>query len=256
MTLTEAIVSGIVQGLTEFLPISSSGHLVLVHGFFGFSQPGIFFDICLHVATLGAVVIYFGRDIIQLARQKRTEWLLYLAVGTVPAVLAALFFEDRITAFFTDTGKVGITLMATGLVLFAGEGALRVRKGLGDTASLKSSAAVGLAQALALLPGISRSGMTISTGLLSGMRTEEAFRFSFLLSIPAITGAVLYKGISREAAAAVSGNALNYAAGMFLAFVTGILSLRLLWWVLKRRRLYIFGAYCLVLGACCLFFIK
>ena len=244
------------QGLTEFLPVSSSGHLVLVHGFFGFSQPGIFFDICLHAATLGAVVIYFGRDIISLIRGRKIEWLFYIAIGTVPAVLAALFFEDRIEGFFTDTGKVAVTLMVTGFILFAGQAALWRTKGEGKSPTYSNSVTVGIAQAFALLPGISRSGITISAGLLGGIKAEEAFRFSFLLSVPAILGALLYKGITTDVASAVSGNLTGYIAGMSAAFLAGLASLRLLWWVIKARRLYIFGAYCVLLGAFCMFFWK
>ena len=256
MTITEALISGVVQGLTEFLPISSSGHLVLVHNFFGFSEPGIFFDICLHAATLMAVILYFSRDIAALVREKNIMWLFYIASATVPAVLAGLLFEKKISAFFTDPGKVAFMLILTALALFAGQFSLwrRMRPGAGP--SFFTSLLVGIAQAFALLPGISRSGMTISTGLIGGMKAEEAFRFSFLLSVPVIIGAVAYKALTLDIGAVISGNLANYAAGMAAAFIVGLLSLRLLWWVIKEKRLFIFGIYCLFLGTIGIIFWK
>ncbi|MEA3488932.1 MAG: undecaprenyl-diphosphate phosphatase [Candidatus Omnitrophota bacterium] len=256
MTLTEAVISGAVQGVTEFLPISSSGHLVLVHSFFGFTEPSIFFDICLHIATLAAVVLYFSGDIIRLIRERNYRWLLFLAVGTVPAVLAGLFFEKKIAEFFVNPGKVAFMLILTGIVLLCGQLSLMKRKTEGGGPTFITSLIVGIAQACSLLPGISRSGMTVSAGLLGGMNAEGAFRFSFLLSIPVILGATLYKVLSEDIGAVLSGNIEVYVTGMLVAFMTGILSLRLLWWVLKEKRLFIFGAYCLLAGFAGIFLLK
>jgi undecaprenyl-diphosphatase len=249
MTIIEALISGFVQGITEFLPVSSSGHLVLVHRFFGFKEPNVFFDICLHAATLGAVILYFGRDICALIKEKNIAWFFYIAIGTVPAVGVALLFENRISGFFTDPRKVAFMLILTALALFLGQMVLWKRLNTGRGPTVRSSLLVGAAQALALLPGISRSGMTISAGLLGGMKAEEAFRFSFLLSIPIIAGAVLYKALTVDVAAMISGNSAAYAYGMASAFVAGIISLRLLWWIIRGRRLYVFGIYCFLLGA-------
>ncbi|MFH1552392.1 MAG: undecaprenyl-diphosphate phosphatase [Candidatus Omnitrophota bacterium] len=250
----ESLISGIVQGLTEFLPVSSSGHLVLVHSFFGFAEPNVFFDICLHVATLGAIVLYFSRDIVILVRERNTKWLIYIAVATVPAVLAALVFEKRISVFFVSPRKVSFMLVLTALALFAGQLSLwkRTRPGKGPT--FFSSLLVGIAQACALLPGVSRSGMTISTGLSAGMKAEEAFRFSFLLSVPIVIAAAAYKALTLDVGAIMSENLKSYAIGMASAFVTGLLSLYLLWRVLRGKRLFIFGVYCLTLGVIGIFF--
>ncbi|MFC1480608.1 undecaprenyl-diphosphate phosphatase [Candidatus Omnitrophota bacterium] len=247
MTITESLISGIVQGLTEFLPVSSSGHLVLVHSFFGFAEPNVFFDICLHVATLGAVVLYFSRDILTLVRERNIKWLVYIAVATVPAVLAALVFEKRISVFFASPRKVAFMLVAGQLSLWK-----RTRPGKAPT--FFSSLMVGLAQACALLPGVSRSGMTISMGLSAGMKAEEAFRFSFLLSIPIIIAAAAYKALTLDVGAIMSENLTGYAIGMASAFVTGLLSLYLLWRVIRGKRLFIFGMYCLALGVIGIFF--
>ncbi|MGB2600883.1 MAG: undecaprenyl-diphosphate phosphatase [Candidatus Omnitrophota bacterium] len=256
MTLIEALIAGVVQGLTEFLPVSSSGHLVLVHKFFGFTEPSIFFDICLHAATLMAVILYFGRDIVSLIREKNFKWFFYIAIATVPAVLAALLFEDRISTFFTSPVKVAFMLVITGTVLLIGQVALWKRDGSGKKLSFFTALAVGIAQAFALLPGISRSGMTISTGLAGGMKAEEAFKFSFLLSIPVILGAALYKALTVDLGAVMAGNTVNYLAGMMTAFVVGLLSLHVLWKIVKGKMLYIFAAYCLLLGAIGIFFWK
>ena len=256
MTIIESLISGMVQGLTEFLPVSSSGHLVLVHSFFGFKEPGIFFDICLHAATLGAVLVYFGKDIISLIRERKVAWILYLGIGTVPAVIAALFFEKEISAFFTSPVQVAFMLIVTGLVLFAGHAFLIRESGEKKGPTFLSSILVGVAQAFALIPGISRSGMTISSALAVKMKPEEAFRFSFLLSVPAIMGAVLYKVITVDAGAALSGNILNYALGMLAAFLTGLIGLRFLWKVIRAQKLYVFGFYCITVGLAGIFFLR
>lgn len=256
MTLAEALIAGLVQGLTEFLPVSSSGHLVLVHKFFGFAEPSIFFDICLHAATLIAVMLYFGRDIASLIREKNFKWLFYIAIATVPAVLAALLFEDRISGFFTSPGRVAFMLMVTGTVLLVGQVALWRRDTAGEKLSFLPALVVGIAQAFALLPGISRSGMTISSALAGGVKAEEAFKFSFLLAIPVILGATLYKALTVDLGTVMAGNAMNYFAGMAVAFIVGFLSLHLLWKIVKGKKLYIFAAYCFLLGAIGIFFWK
>jgi undecaprenyl-diphosphatase len=248
MSTIEALISGVVQGLTEFLPVSSSGHLVLVHKFFGLSESSIFFDICLHVATLMAVLVYFRKDILSLIREKRVDWLLFIAIGTVPAVIAALLFEEKISLIFVSPKKVAFMFIATALALFVGQISQVKRTSSGKGPTALTSLLVGIGQAFALLPGISRSGMTISSGLLGGMNTENAFKFSFLLSIPVILGATLYKALKIDFAGVVLNNLGNYATGMIAAFVVGLLSLMLLWKAVKARRLFIFGIYCLLLG--------
>lgn len=248
MTFIEALISGIVQGVTEFLPVSSSGHLVLVHRFFGFSEPSMFFDICLHAATLGAVLVYFKRDIAGLIRGKKTIWILYITCGTIPAVAAALLFEKNISGYFADSGKVSFMFFVTAAALFLGDIFSRLRKGPGRGPTFLSSLIVGLAQALALIPGVSRSGMTISSGIAGGMAEEEAFRFSFLLAIPVIAGAVVYEALKLGTAAVAAGDIVKYGAGMAVAFVFGLVSLNVLRKVVKRKRLSIFAVYCVAIG--------
>jgi undecaprenyl-diphosphatase len=256
MTLTEAIVSGLVQGVTEFLPISSSGHLVFIHRLFGFSEPAVFFDICLHAATLAAVIIYFSRDIAALVRERNWKWLFYIIIATIPAVLTAVIFEDRISSFFVNPVKVAMMLVVTGVILFVGQFSLSKRNDGGAPPTFSSSLIVGIAQAFALFPGISRSGATISAGLAGGMNKENAFRFSFLISIPAIIGAVLYKGLTIDIGAVIKGNVLNYAAGMAVAFAVGFLCLHILWSFIRKNRLYVFGGYCILLGSIYMIFLR
>lgn len=248
MTLFEAIISGIVQGVTEFLPVSSSGHLVFVHRLFNAAVPDIFFDICLHAATLVAVIIYFRGDIIDLIRRKQYKWIAYLTIGTIPAVLAALLFEKKIEILFSNMTVVSFMFMGTAIVLFIAQISLWGSQGARKEITFFRSLYIGLAQAVALIPGISRSGMTVSTGIIGGMTKEEAFRFSFLLSIPVIAGATIYKAMRVDTWSFVSGNYNNYIAGMLCAFFVGLLSLNILWKVIKTEKLYIFGIYCFLLS--------
>ncbi|MDP8299859.1 MAG: undecaprenyl-diphosphate phosphatase [Candidatus Tantalella remota] len=248
MTIIEAIIAGVVQGITEFLPVSSSGHLVMLHSFFGIKEPDMFFDICLHGATLLAIILYFSKDILELIKNRDVKMLICIAIGTVPAVGVALLFEDRITSLFGDPVRVSVMLLVTGLILLAGQFSLWFKSRTDKEPGFGSSVVTGLAQACALLPGISRSGTTICAGLLCGIKPKEAFRFSFLLAIPAIAGAVAYKAVTFDAAQAAPGTLLNYSAGMAAAFVTGFVSLKILWKVMEGKVLIFFAAYCFILG--------
>lgn len=253
MTVLHAIVSGIVQGLTEFLPVSSSGHLVLLHKFFGFAESDMLFDVCLHAATLAAVILYFRGDITRIIREKNIKLIAYISVATVPAVIAALAFENKIELFFADYRKSAYMLIVTGLVLFAGQLFLRKNENKEKPVSLNTSLFVGIAQVFALLPGISRSGVTISAGLADGVNRKEAFRFSFLISIPIVAGAVLYKILKPGALDLVTSEVwIKYAFGMLAAFFTGLLGLHLVWKLLKTGKLYVFGVYCILLAVAAL----
>ncbi len=249
MTILEAIISGIVQGFTEFLPVSSSGHLVILHNLFGLSEPNIFFDICLHIATLIAVIIFFRKDILGLFTNKRFDLMFYICIATVPAILAALFFEEKIEAFFASAGKVYYMLIITAVIVLAGHFSEFLRKDSErKDPSFLTSLFVGICQAFALLPGISRSGTTISAGLISGIKLEDAFKFSFFLAIPAILGAAVFKSFDIDLAKELFGNLQVYFSGMVTAFLAGYLSLMILWKAIKRKNLYFFSIYCLILG--------
>ncbi len=255
MSLLESIFSGILQGITEFLPVSSSGHLVLLHDIFGIKESTLCFDILLHLATLLAVIIYFSGDIADLFRKRDYKLIGFLITGTIPAVFAGFFLEDFFDSFFSKPSRVGYMFFITAAFLISAEFSLRVNRKTGsEKIDFLRSILIGFAQALALIPGISRSGTTISTSLLCGIPKKEAFNFSFLLSIPVILGAAIYKMLTADPNTFLNGNWLIYFAGMLTAFLSGMICLKLLWWFVKTSRLYIFAVYCIFLGTISLFF--
>jgi undecaprenyl-diphosphatase len=256
-----ALVLGAVQGLTEFVPISSSGHLVLVPEALGWDSPGLAFDVLLHVASLIALLVYFSGDLIDLARgsvagdpgARRLVGL--LAIGTVPAVIAGLVLGDYFEGSFEDAEAAAIQLVITAAILVGAEQALafherrRAQTGgrLRTVEDLRAgdAALVGVAQAISILPGISRSGSTIAAGLAVATRREDAARFAFLLAIPALFGAALVEvpdlgGTSLGAGAAI--------AGFVASLVTSYAAIAILIKYLKTRSLYPFAAYCVVAG--------
>ncbi len=267
MNLTEAVVLGVVQGVTEFLPVSSSGHLVLFQHLLGIKEPMLAFDISVHIGTLFAVVIYFRKDIIGIVRslsrlisvlpdKKATAGLmaqdrdirmaLLIVAGSVPTAVLGLMFKGMAETLFSSVTLVGVTLLITGLILWCtkwtGENGVGIRR-----FSVKSGLAVGVVQGLAIIPGISRSGSTIAAGLFLGLNRETAARFSFLLSIPAISGAGLLG--ARDLIGQASLPFTVIAAGTLASGIVGYASLKLLVWIVSRGRLYFFAPYCAILGA-------
>lgn len=256
MTLFDAILLGFVQGITEFLPISSDGHLAIVQHYLpNFEQPGLLFDVLLHVGTLGAILLYFQRDIGRLlaapfrntseARRDR-RMLVLIAVASVPTAIIGLALKDHVEVWKENMLVVGGMLILTGTLLFVGE---RYRRsGRRGDAALSATDAVltGIAQGLAVLPGLSRSGSTIATLLFRGVDGETAARFSFLMAIPAVGGAAL---LSLKDLKALPANDIPvYLAGMAVAFVVGLCAIRLLLDLIRRQRLVWFVIYCWVIG--------
>ncbi len=243
----EAIVWGVVQGITEFLPISSDGHLVLVPALFGLSQPDLATTAVLHLGTLAAVITYFRRDLWEL-RRARTDpnarrLLLLLLLGTLPAVVA-VFFVDQVEELQRSTTITAIFLMVTGVVLLI---ANRFPKGERTIEEAKPADAlsIGVAQLLAVLPGISRSGFTIATALGRRFDKIEAARFSFLLGIPAVTGAGVLE--LRELLGR-GGVPTSAWVGVAVAAVVGYLAIAFLLRMLERSGLAGYGIYCLLFG--------
>jgi undecaprenyl-diphosphatase len=247
------IVLGLLQGLTEFLPISSSGHLVVVPAVLGWDEPSLTFDVLLHLGTLVAVVIYFRHELIGLAlgilgrgmdAPAARRMALYLAIGTVPAAVAGLVLGDFFEGLFESPYTTCAELVATALVLLAlerlGE---RTRRRPLDAGV---ATGVGVAQAVAILPGISRSGATIGAGLALGLPREESTRFSFLLSIPAIAGAGVLS------LADVAGGGLDITAGVVAGViasgVAGYLSIGVLIRFVRTHSLTVFAIYLLVMA--------
>lgn len=251
MSLFEAIVLGMIQGLTEFLPISSSGHLVLAQRIFGVHEAVLFFDVMLHVGTLVAVLIVFSRDWLAILRRplSRLTWL--LIAGLIPTGILGLAFKDVISKLFASGQTLGIEFLITGIILWWAEGLPRGRKSLRRMSYL-DAAVVGTAQGLAILPALSRSGLTIAGALLRGLDRETAARYSFLLSAPAILGAALVElkdASSGPLASAVS--AVPWAqvlAGMAAAAVFGYLAIKVMLAVLTRGNMRAFSYYVWAVG--------
>ena len=247
----EVVFLSLVQGLTEFLPVSSSGHLVIIQSFMGFEEPPVILDVVLHVGTLLAVFFYFRRELINilfglLKKERESFSITFLVlIGSLPAVLVGGIFENQINETFGFLKINGWFFLLTAILLFS---TYFVKKNNRQFNQLnwKDALIVGLFQALAILPAVSRSGATIATSLWRGASRQTAFRFSFYLFIPAILGALALQ--IPELAKSSNGDLIQYLLGMLLAGFSGYLSLIILESVLKSAKLYLFGFYCLILG--------
>jgi len=264
-TLVQALIMGIVQGLTEFLPISSSGHLIIVPFLFGWTDPfitSLAFSVMLHIGTLAALLLYFRTDWVRIVPagfaairdrsfrgdpDRRLAWLLVAA--TIPAAIVGFVLNDLIETVFRDAGLVALTLVAGAAILWLADRVGGQTKGVNDV-SFPVAIGIGAAQALALVPGISRSGISISAGRFAGLNREAAARFSFLMATPITAGAAIFeirKLASGETGVDVSVGPL--IVGMLAAFASGMLAIGFLLRYLRTRSLNIFVAYRLVLAA-------
>ena len=242
MTFWQSILLGFVQGVTEFLPISSDGHLALVDIFFH-TPNDLFFNVLLHLATLAAVIWYFWSDILKL----RLKGLIWLAIGTIPAGVIGVVAGDWIEGSANYLWIVALGFLVTGIANVASQWLL-LRDTTRTWPTLWQTIVIGIAQATALMPGISRSGTTVATSLALGLTREAAFRFSFLLLIPATVGAVGLESFKVISQGAQLPNIPYTLVAMMVAFLTGLASLRLLQLMLKRAQMWIFASYCLILG--------
>lgn len=255
MDFLEAILLGIIQGLTEFLPVSSSGHLELGKALLGISEGGLLFSIVVHGATALSTVVVFWKDILQILRgllqfkwNEELRFAMLMVFSMVPVGIAGLLFEEQIEAFFEGNIRfVGFMLLITGGLLLLTE---RVQVQDGAKVSFRNALIIGLAQAAAIFPGISRSGATISTALLLKVDRSYAARFSFLMVIPPILGVNLLKikeVVSGEAVVEqVSGWVLM--AGFLSAFVVGILACKWMIKIVRNSKLRWFAFYCFAVG--------
>ena len=247
----EIIILGIVQGITEFLPISSSGHLVIVQNILGVKSPGNTLEVLFHFGTLMSVVYVFLQDIKQILlsmNEKNNQlFIFYIIIATLPAVIAGLFLKDYFLRIFDNVHLVGLALCLTGLLLIFSKRFKNNQKKF----SFSSSIIVGIAQALAIIPGISRSGSTISISMYLGIPPKEAARFSFLLSIPVILGASILGFLEIENDKTFNNFTLTLA--IMTSFFTGVLALKILLKILEHGRFYFFGIYCLLVGVSTIF---
>ncbi|MCP4703558.1 MAG: undecaprenyl-diphosphate phosphatase, partial [candidate division Zixibacteria bacterium] len=245
MSYFEAILLGVIQGLTEILPISSSGHLVLTEHILQLKQPGILFELMVHFGTLLSVLVYFHKKIFGMiksvfdsSRSAERKMVYYLIVGTIPAVIAALLLDDFFEEAFSSPVMTSVMLLVTGLILLSTKYAKLKKLEL----NIPRSVIIGIGQALAIMPGISRSGTTISTGLFLGLKPYEVAEFSFLLSIPAILGAIVFKF---KAVLSLNSEILGpYLVGTIFAFLTGLFAVYIMLDLIRKGKFVYFGIYC------------
>ncbi|MCH2451127.1 MAG: undecaprenyl-diphosphate phosphatase [Gracilimonas sp.] len=259
MDVLQSFLLGLIQGLTEFLPISSSGHLVLGKQILGVEvEAGITFEVIVHFGTLCSILIYYRKTILDLiisgfgflkspSSQKNdpnVKLIGFILVSMIPAMAVGFTLEDQVGAIFSDPLLVSVMLIVTGIILFS-------TKFVGVTekdVNLPNSFLIGIAQSFAMIPGISRSGSTISAALWLGVKREEAANFSFLMLIPVIAGAMLLE-VKELIEAGVSDAALmNLVIGFLAAFISGYFALKYLIIILKRKGFYYFSYYCWVVG--------
>ena len=268
MDLLQAVVLGIVQGLTEFLPISSSAHLIIVPLLLGWPQPGLAFDMALHLGTLVAVFSYFWRELAAMAlalprglragrplADPHARLAVWLIAGSIPAGLAGLLLENAVEQhFYTDAGLerglivIAVAMILLALLLWLAERAAANARDLKDI-RLRDALVIGLAQAVALVPGVSRSGSTLTAGLMCGLTRPAAARFSFLLGTPLILLAGLKQLVDVARSGLSAGDYLPFAAGFMSSAVVGYLCIAFLLRYLQVRTTAIFVVYRLLLGA-------
>lgn len=255
MNILQALILGLVQGLTEFIPVSSSGHLVIFHELLNVPEGGLTFDVALHVGTLIALLVFFFRDIAVLVKavfikssHTRLAWL--LALATIPAVIVGILLESAAESTFRSPRLVSINLiLAAVIMLFAERYILNRKKRTSLVAVSRSQALImGLAQAAAIVPGISRSGSTITAGIFAGLDRVAATRFSFLLAIPITFGAILKVGMADNTINQINNDAGVFVAGIMAAFLSGIFAIKFLLKYLSNHGLQLFAYYRIVLG--------
>ena len=260
MSIIEAIILGIIQGLTEFLPVSSSGHLELAKAIFqdeSFPEESLLFTVVLHFATALSTIVVFRKEIAELFQgllqfkwNEQSQFSLKIIVSMMPAAVIGVLFNDQIEALFSkQILLVGAMLIITGLLLFLADRAKRTDK----TVSFSNALLVGIAQAIAILPGISRSGATISTSVLLGVDREKAARFSFLMVVPLIFGKMA-KDLLDGGIAESSIDVLPMTLGAIAAFVSGLLACTWMINLVKKSQLKYFSYYCFAAGSIAIFF--
>lgn len=250
MTVFEALILGLVQGLTEFLPVSSSGHLILIQRLLNIQGDMLFFDILLHAATLAAVLSVFYKDVFALFRHPVKSQLRLLVLSCVPTVLLFLLFKQ----FFVDAfdGRfLAVGFMVTAVALTATE-LLSKKRTMLKKPGIASSLIMGAVQGIAVLPGISRSGSTICAGVIYGLDRKDAARFSFLMSMPIIIGSVLMESLDITAVS-FDIPPLPAIAGMAAAFISGLIAIKFMLKIIEKKRLYGFSVYLILIAVVALF---
>ena len=285
ITITTAIILGIIQGLTEWLPISSSGHLVMAQTYLGLEDLPIIFDILLHVGTLIVILIFFRMDILKMIKalyrtlrdikagqsvkqliyddpDRKLIWL--IIIGSIPTAIIGFVFSDLFESFFSSLKAVSIALIITGIILWCTRYIKPRTKSLGDqpdknkninSMTEKTALLIGISQGFAIIPGISRSGSTISTGLYLDLNKTLAMKYSFLLAVPAIVGATIFKCRDLFNTDLTTQIPLYLIAiGMLVAMIVGYITLKILYMILDVGKFHYFAVYCWALGITLLLF--
>jgi undecaprenyl-diphosphatase len=247
--MSNFVILGIIQGLTEFLPVSSSGHLVLADKLLGLHTDMVVLSVVLHLGTILALLLFFLKDLLAIARDKK--FLFLIAVVTVITGIIGVPGKKFFESLFVSPKAVGISLIITGIVLLATK---RFQDAKRKTVELKDGVILGVAQGLAIAPGISRSGITISALLFRKIDRGVCFRFSFLACIPAVLGAAILE--AKDIDLALKANFKDLAVGFIVSFATGMCALWLMKLVMRKAKLHYFGYYCIIVAILTLLFIK
>ena len=255
MSAIEAIILGLLQGLTEVLPVSSSGHLAIAKALFGIETEDLCFEVVAHAATVCATIIVFRKEIVDLLQglfkfryNDQTRYILMIVVSMIPVFVVGMFFKDYVGALFgSGLAVVGAALLVTAaLLFFSGRNPEKQTKHL----SYKSAFIIGLAQAVAVIPGLSRSGSTIATGLICGVKRDQVAQFSFLMVLVPILGEAFLELVGGEFAVSSTG-VLPLVAGFVSAFVSGLFACKFMISIVKRAKLHWFAIYCALVGLAC-----
>lgn len=251
----------VLQGIAEFLPVSSSGHLVLAEHLLKLESPGMRLEVALHVGTMFSVLFFYRERVLGLVKgvfsgcKESWQTAVNIAVSAIPAIVFYLLFHKKIDASFENPRAVGVALLFTGVLLLATRWLPR-KDGM---VTLPRAVAIGIAQAIAVLPGVSRSGMTISTARVAGVAPEKAAEFSFLMSLPLIAGAALMDALHSLSSTDAGQTGISFgllAAGAVVAGLVGYVALTLLVRLLRGHHFWLFGVYCLIAGSLTLAFVN
>ncbi len=249
MEILKIVILGIVQGLTEFLPISSSGHLVILQKLFNITQNQLLISVLLHFGTLIPVLIVFWDDIKEILffKKEKRYFIFLIIIASIPTALMGIFFEDFFEKLFSSALSTAAMLIVTGFILYLGDKLADYDKEITNFKWL-NAILVGIAQGIAIIPGISRSGSTITASLIQGLKKEDAARFSFILSIPVIGGAGLLKVGEAVSNGVTNFNITAIILGIISSIISGYIAIRYFIYILKKQKLIYFSYYCWIVG--------
>ncbi|MAJ44871.1 MAG: undecaprenyl-diphosphatase [Candidatus Marinimicrobia bacterium] len=256
MGYIDLIILGVIQGLTEFLPVSSSGHLVFIQHFLKIESPGTSLEVILHLGTLCSIIFFYNKELSSLLSQiisfeiEALKYIFYILFGIIPAAIAGVFFKDFFTSFFNNLYFTSYFLIFTGFILFCS----KFMEHKMNSLSLKNTFMVGLIQAFSIFPGISRSGMTISVAMFLGLEKKEAFKLSFFLAIPIIIGATILE--IPHLMSMDNSSIFPLIIGFFVSACSGYIALKSLYKIVIKNKFWIFSLYCFIIGIIGVFYAR